>query len=73
MAFHGAFFNELIDPCYFLIEDYLIKKSLSKIGIRQDYDDLDCFEVEYLTFIDREFYELEKKANDKNRHSGKHR
>jgi hypothetical protein len=71
MLYHSAVFDELIDPCYYLVEDYLSRKELAKIGITQSFDDLDLFEVQYLTIIGHELTELEAK-NVKNRNISRH-
>ena len=71
MLYHGAVFDELISPCYFLVEDYFARKELAKIGITENFDDLDTFEVQYLTIIGQELMELEAK-NVKNRSPSRH-
>ena len=61
----------MVDPSYFLVEDYFARKELAKIGITESFNDLDTFEVQYLTIIGQELMELEAK-NVKNRSTSRH-
>lgn len=72
LAYHNALTPEAFDPAFVLIEDYFNRKSLARLGASKVFDDFDCFEVEYLMFIEKELKELEKKENDKDRRSSRH-
>lgn len=65
--FHNACFEELINPTYFMVEDYLARENMKRLGITQDFKELSWYQVEYLTFIDQVIMELKAKDNDKNR------
>lgn len=52
----------------YLVWDYSNRKALSKLGYQKPFDQLTCFEVEYLTLIASEFSKLEQrelKANSR--------
>jgi hypothetical protein len=53
------------------VEDFFVKRSLSKIGVTQSFESLNVFEVQAMVLIEQELMEIEAK-NVKNRSTGRH-
>lgn len=53
------------DETSFLVNDYLVKSSLSKIGYQFNSDELTDFEVEYLTEVHHVFNQLDEEEMKK--------
>ena len=71
LLFHNALLPELMNPAYYLVEDFLVKRSLSKLGVTIKLEDLDVFDVKYLTIVQSEIDKLEGERV-KNRNSSRH-